>query len=150
MRIDTARNNRVHLAFYNSRLSSVIYATGVKNSNGALPIFTAVELDSVSNAGAWSDISLDGAGNPWITYMDMSRVGFYDGAKMAYVATGNAADAANWEAMNIPAPYQVIDDRLSIENATSASGKFWTAAVGYRSSDYFRIAYYVPEVPPAP
>jgi hypothetical protein len=143
MRIDRtvgANQNRIHLAFYNSRLSSVIYATGTKGSE-----FTAVELDSASNAGAWSDISLDAGGNPWITYLDMSRVGFNDGAKMAFVpnpAGDNPWAEAKWEAMNIPAPFYVIDDRLSIENDTGDK-KFWAAAVGYRSSDYFRIAYYV-------
>jgi hypothetical protein len=107
-----------------------------------------VVVDSTGAVGKWSDISIDRNGNPWITYQDLTRTGSYDAAKLAYLPgapkyDGGALwkDAANWEAMNIPARYRVQDARLSVENPLDSSDGGWDAAVGYQS-DYFRAAYY--------
>jgi hypothetical protein len=155
MKIDSADN--IHLAFYNTVYNTVVYAKGTTTGN-----FTTVAVDNAVNGGTWTDISVDGSGNPWITYMDSARAGNYDGAKIAYLdAAAFAAGSTDvnsgkantgWEALQMPARYKVSSDRLNIEawpptlkGGTLATGngvaRGWNAAVGY-GSDSFRVAYF--------
>jgi hypothetical protein len=149
MRIDGSNN--IHLAFYRASGSSneLIYAKGTVTGS-----FTACKVDDAGTVGAWTDVSLDAAGNPWITYQDLLRTSNTDGVKMAFYNNGNGVfqkpsaddygtDNTGWEVMPVPtAGHPVIDDRLSIECKPSAASKYWDAAVGYLSSDYIRLAYY--------
>jgi hypothetical protein len=163
MKIDRsagANQNRVHLAFYNSTYKAIVYATAPSPSG----TFTASVIDRVVEGGQWTDISVDRDGNPWIVYADSSRTGNRDGARVAYRSnntdtgrftrtntdpiSGNAI--TGWEALTMPANYQVNNDRLNIAAwpptgytgaaATSPIGG-WNAAVGY-ASDQFRIGYF--------
>jgi hypothetical protein len=150
MRIDSGDN--IHLAFYHTTGSTnaVIYAKGT-----ATGIFTTCKVDDAGTVGAWTDVSLDTAGNPWITYQDLIRTSNTDGVKIAFYNNGTGVfqktstddygkDNTGWEVMSVPtAGYAVIDDRLSIEcKPSAATTKDWDAAVGYLSSDYIRLAYY--------
>jgi hypothetical protein len=103
------------------------------------------------NGVSWVDLSLDSAGNPYITYI--YRAGHGDGAKVAVrnkatyrkVSQDNwEKDNSGWDAFVMPAAHPVLSDRLSIENYTGD----WKAAVGYLSTgttsdpNTFRIAFY--------
>jgi hypothetical protein len=152
---DAAKKDMVHLAFYNSTHDTVVYAYGKVGS-----AFTAEAVDMGFNGGAWTDITLDESGNPWITYQDANRVNNTDGARMAYKNTAlYGANGGGWEAMTVPTVgdtagtgYNVADGRLNIEawppgnkvlpNYGGITEPFWSAAVGYQS-DKFRIAYYL-------
>jgi len=175
MAIDRNNGNRIHLAFYNSNNEAVVYASGtIVNNNFVLA--SASVIDRVVKGGQWTDISVDSNGNPWIVYADSARLGNRDGARVAYRSYdySNQPDTSatvsgtfgrpltdpitgtsirGWEALTMPANYQVNDDRLNIEawppagyanaaaNPTSPIGG-WNAAVGY-ASDQFRIGYFV-------
>jgi hypothetical protein len=170
--IKVDRTNNIHLAFYNSVHKTVVYAVG---SRAGSFNFTACTVDNVVEGGALTDISVDNNGNPTIVYSDSSRLGNYDGMRLAYkssqftaslrdsvIGTDPAhstrrADITGWEALTVPADYQVADDRLNVEvwppsvrggTLGNAPGGNWTAAVGYASrtvgnnQSMFRLAYF--------
>jgi len=157
--IKVDKDNRIHLAFFNSTRSTVVYAVAASRNAD----FTAYAIDDVVKGGTWTDISVDNNGNPWIVYGDSSRTGNYDGARMAYRSgstTGiqfvrdkkdpvtGAVDIKGWEAVSMPANYKVNNDRLNIEawpptvrGGTLGAAPGWNAAVGY-ASDMYRIGYF--------
>jgi len=147
----------IHLAFYNSDKKTLVYAVGTRTGT-----FTAYAIDRVVEGGQWTDISVDTNNNPWIVYADSSRLGNRDGARIAYKSSGTGAftrvlndkvtgaSITGWEAITMPADYDVKDDRLNIAvwppkgyagAATSSPIGGWHAAVGY-ASDQFRIGYF--------
>jgi hypothetical protein len=165
MKIDR-NNNNIHLAFYNSVYKTVVYAVGTKTGE-----FKAYAIDRVVEGGQWTDISVDTGGNPWITYADATRKKLRDGVRIAYKSSGagttftrtladpivSGQSITGWEALTMPADYEVNDDRLNIaawpptgstaaaDSASPIGG--WHAAVGYGSSLY-RIGYFFkPTVP---
>jgi hypothetical protein len=155
MRIDTraGMNNRIHMVFNRTSTGNLIYVTGTQTTSGTDYVFEpSVVIDSVGNVGKWADLSLDANGNPWVSYVDTSRVDSFDGIKMAFCLASTATNMAvnvttlrnpdNWEVMNMPTIYNVADKRTSIENWDTAT-QFWDAAIGYASDDYFRIGYYI-------
>jgi hypothetical protein len=160
--IKVDKNNGIHLAFFNSVRSTVVYAY----ATGRNAAFTAYAIDDVVKGGTWTDISVDDNGNPWIVYGDNSRTGNYDGARIAYrsgsgTTTGiefvrpkndpvtGTTSIKGWEAVSMPAQYTINNDRLNIEawpptnrstgNLGAAPG--WNAAIGY-ASDMYRIGYF--------
>jgi hypothetical protein len=157
-RIDTAATgpdkDRIHIAAV--RGSDLIYLTGRRDSStGKYTFEDSLVVDSPGKAGKWVDLSLDKAGEPYITYL--TGGGTYGGARMVLKDHDNTAfnkalrDRNNktitgWEAMNIPTRFRVDNHRLSIENYPVRGGggsQFWYAAVGYIGDDAFRAAYYV-------
>jgi hypothetical protein len=158
-------SDRIHLAFYNSNQKAIVYAVGTRAGT-----FEACVVDRVVEGGQWTDIALDQDSNPWITYADSTRTGNRDGVRIAYKSysgSGTAPAGAfsrpltdpvsgvsirGWEAMTMPANYEVNNDRLNIaawppKNAgTSLAANCplgsWNAAVGYSGSDKFRIGYF--------
>jgi hypothetical protein len=139
--IKVDRTNRVHLAFYNSNLQTVVYASapsreGVATTN-VFTFDTIHTVDNVVQGGTWTDISVDNYGNPWITYAVTSRTENYDGVRIAYksaanaeirtgaiaftrpaspaVGTGTNPSIQGWEAVTMPANFTVNNDRLNIE-----------------------------------
>lgn len=152
MRIDTAGD--VHLAYYKTSTGDLCY---IKSNNGATRTATEdftfddeVILDEIGSVGMWADVTLDGT-TPAVSYLDVSKVNSFDGLKIATVETifdtdydGDVdGDDVVWETQNIPLAYEVDSKRTSIEFDTGTN--FWDKAIGYASSDYFRIAYYIPE-----
>ena len=106
MKVDKA--NGVHLAFYNSAKSAIVYAY-IKDSNaikqttwplepsntlvlGSTPFYVAI-VDNVVKGGTWTDISVDNYGNPWIVYGDTTRTGNTDGARIAYRSSADTGFA---------------------------------------------------------
>jgi hypothetical protein len=149
LRINPA-NNEMHIAFNRTNTNDLVYVKGTRSADGSYTFGQSVIVDSVGSAGRWVDLSLDSSGNPWISYLDISRVDFYDGLKMAYYNPGqfsapsadsNGRVTTGWEYMHVPLGFYVTDARTSIENWDSGA-QFWSAAIGYASDDYFRIAYY--------
>ena len=163
MRIDTrtGKQNRIHMVFNRTSTGNLIYVTGTQaTAGGAYAFEPSVIIDSVGNVGKWADLSLDANGNPWVSYIDTSRVDSFDGIKMAFCITSTSAtgtvdaDAVTglrnpdkWEVMNMPSIYNVADKRTSIENwdniGTGTNQQFWSAAIGYASDDFYRIGYYI-------
>jgi hypothetical protein len=162
MKVD--KDNRIHLAFRNSTYNTVVYAVGTRAGT-----FTAYTVDNVVKGGNWTDISVDDNGNPTIVYADSARTGNYDGIRMAYKSSGTAAFTrvlrcpvtneliTGWEALTVPAEYQVNDDRLNVEvwpptnrnGGALSAAPGWNAAVGYASrkvagldNGMFRLAYF--------
>jgi hypothetical protein len=156
MRIDP--DGYVHLVFYRNSTGDLIYMKSTNHPTDGQTAYDfgpSVTLDSIGAVGIWADLSLgakDGGGNyvPYISYLDSSYTNTFDAVKLAYfdadlVATGNNG----WEYMNASLAYEVENVRTSVEydagtNATLDNGAaFWRAAIGYQSSDFYRIAYYV-------
>jgi hypothetical protein len=144
MKVDN--ENNVHLAFLNTRENALVYAKGTRA--GA---FTAEKVADVIQGALRIDISLDDEGNPFIVYGDNSRIGNFDGVRLAYKGANSDVFGNSWETVQMPAPYAIHNDRLNIEawppnartgvtvGAAPAGG--WNAAIGY-ASDQFRIAYF--------
>jgi hypothetical protein len=150
LKIDSA--GYVHLAFYRNSTGDLIYmkSTNHPTDGSAYTFGSSVIIDSIGSVGVWADITLDGT-NPVISYLDSSMVNTFDGIKMAYYDAGLetvSGDTAGepdtidgWETMNAALGYEVESVRTSAEVDTGSN--FWQTAIGYSSSDYFRIAYYV-------
>ena len=128
MKVD--KNDFIHLAFYNSNETTMVYAVGKRDGD-----FTAYAVDKVVTGGTWTDISVDNSGNattpgnPWIVY-GTGSIGSYDGVRIAYRDTAkytrtdaqgdpvyDSGDVSSqgWEALTMPANYTIYDDRLNIE-----------------------------------
>jgi hypothetical protein len=155
LRINPA-NNVIHIACFSQAKNALLYITGTWTSTTGNYTFSPSVVVDDQAAGRWADVSLDAAGNPWITYLDNSRAsvsGGYDGAKVAYRDSTkfprswedqNGTAAGGWETLNVPARYRVKNARVSIENCPTGVTQFWSAAVGYLSStDLFCLTYYV-------
>jgi hypothetical protein len=139
-------NNDAHLAFLNTRDSTLVYLKLTWNGNG-YNTGTSVVVDELGEGAAWIDLSLDQQKRPWISYLK-DKKNFYDVMKMAYL---DPIFTNEWETMSVPARYYALDNRTSIENwpsrdtsdtDLSTNRRFWGAAIGYKSSDYYRIVYY--------
>jgi hypothetical protein len=143
MRIDRT-TGRIHMVFNNNSKGNLIYVTGTRNDDfNGYTFSPSVIIDSVGNVGKWSDLSLDADGNPWVSYIDTSRVDSFDGVKMAFcLDSTKLSDPNAWETVNACLYYNVGDARTSIENWDTAA-QFWDAAIGYASDDFYRIAYYI-------
>ncbi|MFW5685585.1 MAG: Ig-like domain-containing protein [Spirochaetota bacterium] len=152
MRIDS--QGYVHLAFFRNSSGDLVYMKSTNNPTDGSTAYIfgdSVTVDSNGSVGVWADVTLLND-RPYISYLDSSLVNTFDGAKLAYydpaleVETGDDAGepdtADGWEYMNAPMNYEVESVRTSIE-ADVGSDNFWTAAIGYSSSDYYRIGYYV-------
>jgi len=157
----------IHLAFYNSDKSALVYARGTRTGG-----FTAYVVDNVVKGGTFTDISLEQRGttpnftyHPWIVYADSTRIGEKDGARIAYrdpaaytrttndpLYSASDANSQGWEALTMPANFTVNKDRLNIEAwppqhpsnvqvGSRPNTDTWNAAIGY-GSDYFRIGYF--------
>jgi hypothetical protein len=143
-------NGDYHIAYLDRTNMALIYARSTDSGVN----WTTVQVDKTGSVGRWTDLSLDPYGNPWIVYEDLDRQGTYDGVKVAYIPgqtsynTSGYANAANWETMNVPGRVKSeADTRLNIENESSSTTLFWTAAVGYQEGNggHFRIAHFVDE-----
>jgi hypothetical protein len=131
--------------------SQLIYVKLNWNGSGYTPGISTI-VDNTGSVGSWIEMYLDSKGLPWISYVDMSRKDFYDGVKMAYLSTQqfptasadiNGVDNLGWEYVNVPARFAAKEARTGIATHENTANRFWQAAVGYLSDDYFRIAYYI-------
>jgi hypothetical protein len=156
-------NGNIHLAFYNNKEQTVVYAFATSRT----ATFTSYAVDRGIKGGTWTDISVDGNGNPMIVYGETARMGNYDGARMAYRSSGNngiqfgtPGNMNAWEAVTMPSDSKVKNDRLNIEawpphnrpggNTPTRATEWgtWNAAIGYAGEktgsgvNTFRIGYF--------
>lgn len=149
----------IHAAFYRSSTGELLYIRSdadVDNGTNTYVFRESEIVDSIGSVGVWADITVSSTGVPSISYLDSSRSNTFSGLKVAYYDATKTADLNNdgdtadagetgfWEYMNIPLAYDVETMRTSIEADTAANPNFWDVAIGYGSSDYYRVAYYIP------
>jgi len=145
IRIDS--NNDIHMVFYQNSMGNLIYmkSTADPIHDGAYVFSDSIIIDSIGSVGAWADLTLDDSDNPVISYLDSSRADTFDGLKMAYYNSVKA----DWEYMNVPLGFEISSSRTSVEYDIRTTGDGdtwdWETAIGYSSSDLYRIAYYIPE-----
>jgi large repetitive protein len=97
----------------------------------------SVVIDSDGAVGTWADITLNGT-TPYISYLNNSMTGTFEGLKLAYYDTGLAA----WEYEVLPLNAAVANKRTNIEYRRGSVA--WTVAVSY-ASDNFNVVYLRPE-----
>jgi len=152
MKIDSS--GYIHLAYYKTSTGDLCYIKSDNNPTNGTTAYTFEPedvLDSIGSVGMWADISLVN-GSPVISYLDSSKVNTFDGLKVASIETSFdtnydgwvTVDDSIWETQILPLAYEVESVRTSIEGDTGTN--FWDKAIGYASSDFYRIAYYVPEL----
>jgi len=168
----SANPGRVHVAFFNSVHRALVYTYGT-TADAASFGRNARIVDTLPGVGTWTDISVDHWGRPWIVYGYQARSNGFDGARVAYRSRNDANsggglgftrilqcpvsghDIGDWEAVQMAAPFRVINDRLNIESwppggldaATVAGANMgmnsgfvnastgnrpWSAAIGFR------------------
>ncbi|MEM5947081.1 Ig-like domain-containing protein [Spirochaetia bacterium 38H-sp] len=153
MRIDSA--GYLHMVFFRVSTGDLVYLKSTNNPTNGTTAYTfgpSVIIDSNGSVGLWADISLDDNDMPVITYFDSALVNTFDAIKMAYydpaleTLSGDVAGEPDtidgWETMYAALNYDVDQKRLSIEYDTGNNNSWW-AAIGYASSDYYRVAYYI-------
>jgi len=152
--IKVDHQDNIHMAFFNAGENALVY---VKTDSTGGIIEGPTVIDKVIQGGTLTDITVDDQGNPFIIYADTSRIGNYDGMRMAYKSQAGDTFNGAWEAVQVPSPYTVKNDRLNIEawppairmgsNVTVGTAPavgstgLWNAAIGY-ASDQFRLAYF--------
>jgi large repetitive protein len=149
IKIDSA--GYLHMVFFRTSTGDLIYLKSTNAPTNGTTDYTfgsAVAIDSIGSVGTGADLTLNGT-TPYVSYYDGSYVDTFNGLKMAYYDTANSV----WECMNAPLVYSVASDRTSIEynsaasvtksvNAASTDAGMWATAIGYKSDDYYRVAYY--------
>jgi hypothetical protein len=148
--------NNLHIAMLRTMgASQLIYVKLTPTGSGATMTYTpgmSTIVDNTGSVGSWIEMYLDSKEKPWISYIDMSRKDFYDGVKMAYLSTQqfptastdiNGKGNTGWEYLNVPARFIAKEARTGVAVHENTANRFWQAAVGYLSDDYFRVAYYI-------
>jgi hypothetical protein len=135
MKMDS--NGDIHAACSRTSTGSLIYLHAPNPGGGSYTFDYSVEVDSEGAVGTWADITLDGT-NPYISYLNNSMVGTFDGLKMAYYDTG----LGDWEYEIVPISTGIDDKRTNLEYKQGSVN--WVVAIGYASSN-FDIVYLKPE-----
>ncbi len=136
MKID-ATTGDIHAACSRTSTGGLIYLHATNVATGTDYTFDTSEVVDFEGAvGTWADITLNGT-TPYISYLNNSMIGTFDGLKMAY-----RIGADNWEYENVPLISGINDKRTNIEYKKGLVG--WTLAIGYGSDD-FDIVYLKPE-----
>jgi hypothetical protein len=131
MKIDV--NGNVHAACSRTSSGSLIYLYA-PDADGANYVFqNSVEVDYEGAVGTWPDITLNGT-TPYLSYLNNSMIGTFEGLKMAYWDSGLGA----WEYEILPLATGITDNRTNIEYRKGAVP--WTVALGY-ASDNFDLVY---------
>jgi hypothetical protein len=128
----------LHVVCYRSSAGDLLYLYAPDADGGAEYVFqNSVVVDSEGAVGTWADITLDGT-TPYISYLNNSMVGTFDGLKMTYYDSG----LGDWEYEIVPINSAIADKRTSLEYKRGTVN--WLVAVGYASSD-FDVVYLKPE-----
>jgi large repetitive protein len=136
MKIDG--NGNIHAACSRTSSGSLIYLYA-PDADGAddYSFAYSVEVDAEGAVGTWADITLNGT-TPYISYLNNSMVGTFDGLKMAYYDNG----LSDWEYEIVPIITGINDKRTNLEYRKGTVD--WQIAIGYASSS-FDIVYLKPE-----
>jgi hypothetical protein len=130
-------NGNLHVVCYRSSAGDLLYLYA-PDSDGTDYIFqNSVVVDSEGAVGTSPDITLNGT-TPYISYLNNSMIGTFEGLKMAYYDGG----LGDWEYEIVPVSTAVNDSRTSLEYRKGAVP--WLIAMGYSSSS-FDIVYLKPE-----
>ena len=135
MKIDA--NGNLHAACSRTSSGSLIYLYA-PDADGANYVFqNSVEVDYEGAVGTWPDITLNGT-TPYLSYLNNSMIGTFEGLKMAYYDGG----LGGWEYEILPLSTGITDNRTNIEYRKGAVA--WTVAMGYASNN-FDLVYLRPE-----
>ncbi|MBN1524711.1 MAG: hypothetical protein JW904_09520 [Spirochaetales bacterium] len=142
--IDFDTTGRLYLACYRISTGDLVYITapdidpsGPDFSNDNYVFAASTVIDSEGAVGAWADITLNGT-TPYISYLNSSMIGTFNGLKVAYWDTTRSS----WEYINAPLSTPISENRTSIEYAKGSVD--WTVSVGYKG-DAFDIVQLKPE-----
>jgi len=135
MKIDAGGN--IHAVCSRTSTGSLIYLYAPDADGADYTFDYSVEVDTEGAVGTWADISLNGT-TPYISYLNNSMIGTFEGLKMAYY-DGSLGD---WEYEIVPIITGITDNRTNLEYKTGAAS--WLIAIGYASSN-FDIVYLKPE-----
>ena len=137
MKIDATGS--IHAACSRTASGSLVYLYAPDADGSDYDFAQSVEIDSEGAVGTWADITLNGT-TPYISYLNNSMIGTFDGLKLAYYDTG----LSQWEHEIAPLTSGIYDKRTSIEFHPDPGADKWKAAVGY-GGDNFHIVYLKPE-----
>jgi hypothetical protein len=130
-------NGNLHVVCYRSSAGDLLYLYA-PDADGTDYVFqNSVVVDSEGAVGTSPDITLNGT-TPYISYLNNSMIGTFEGLKMAYYDGG----LGDWEYEIVPVSTAVNDSRTSLEYRKGAVP--WLIAMGYSSSS-FDIVYLKPE-----
>ncbi len=135
MKIDSGGN--IHAACSRTSSGSLIYLYAPDADGVDYTFDYSTEVDAEGAVGTWADITLNGS-TPYISYLNNSMIGTFEGLKMAYY-DGSLGD---WEYEIAPIITGITDNRTNLEYRTGAAG--WLIAIGYASNN-FDIVYLEPE-----
>jgi hypothetical protein len=130
-------NGNLHVVCYRSSAGDLLYLYAPDADGTDYAFQFSVVVDSEGAVGTSPDITLNGT-TPYISYLNNSMIGTFEGLKMAYY-DGSLAD---WEYENVPVSSAVNDKRTSLEYKKGTVN--WLVAIGYGSSS-FDIVYLKPE-----
>jgi len=136
MKFDTT--GALHVATYRNSTGDLIYIQAPDADLADYAFSASIVVDSEGAVGAWTDISLNGT-TPYISYLDSSMVGTFNGLKIARSTNGANTE---WEYSTAALNTAIQDARTNIEYAQGAVT--WTCAVGYKGTN-FDIVYLKPE-----
>jgi hypothetical protein len=137
MRIEKPSGN-LHAAFSRTSSGSLIYLYA-PDADGADYVFqNSVEVDYEGAVGTWPDITLNGS-TPYVSYLNNSMIGTFEGLKMAYYDSG----LGGWEYEILPLATGITDNRTNIEYRKGTANPQWTVVLGY-ASDNFDMVYLRP------
>jgi hypothetical protein len=130
-------NGNIHAVCSRTSSGSLIYLYAPDADGTDYSFDYSVEVDSEGAVGTWADITLNGT-TPYISYLNNSMVGTFDGLKMAYYDN----QAGDWEYEIVPIITGITENRTNVEYKKGAVD--WQTAIGYASSN-FDIVYLKPE-----
>ncbi len=127
----------LHVICYRSSAGDLLYLYA-PDADGTDYVFqSSVVVDSEGAVGTWPDLTLNGV-TPYVSYLNNSMVGTFEGLKLAYYDTA----IGGWEHEILPLITAIANQRTNIEYRKGAVP--WTLALGY-ASDNFDIVYLRPE-----
>jgi hypothetical protein len=135
MKIDSGGN--IHAACSRTSTGSLIYLYAPDADGADYSFDYSVEVDTEGAVGTWADITLNGT-TPYISYLNNSMIGTFDGLKMAYYD----GSLGEWEHEIVPIITGITENRTNVEYRKGAVN--WLIAIGYASSN-FDIVYLKPE-----
>ncbi|PKL25609.1 MAG: hypothetical protein CVV47_06030 [Spirochaetae bacterium HGW-Spirochaetae-3] len=134
----------------------------------------SVIVDDLGSVGVWADLAIyeptpgstaEDDARPYVSYLDSSLANTFDGIKVAYwdpglerssdglpsggIDSDSQPDSPDgWETINAPMLYEVENVRTGVEyynDAGAPPDSDYSIRIGYSSTDYYRVGYYVKE-----
>jgi hypothetical protein len=146
MKVDSTGN--VHASFFRNSTGDLQYISG---STGGTDLGSAsILIDEEGSVGKWTDLDLDAANNPVISYLNNAATGTFEGVKFAaYDNSPFSTTDDMWDYMTVPMVNSVEETRTSANVDPTSTVAPWqngdgsasySYAVGFNSSDYYYAA----------